>query len=80
MELRVQEMQLEREMHLFRQNPELFMQSPETITVPVPPRPTNTPPNNGTMSLGLDQLHPLCRTEGTSEHSTCATTSRCYGG
>ena len=57
MELRVQEMQLEREMHLFRQNPELFMQSPETITVPVPPRPTNTPPNNGTMSLGLDQLH-----------------------
>ena len=58
MELRVQEMQLEREMHLFRQNPELFLGSQQTVTVPVPPIPNQTQSNNsGSMSLGLDRLH-----------------------
>ncbi len=58
MELRVQEMQLEREMMMFRQNPELFLSAQETVTVPVPPRPNQTQLNNGgSMSLGLDKLH-----------------------
>lgn len=57
MELRVQEMQLEREMMMFKQNPQLFMQNGETVTVPVPPRPNTTSQNGGSMSLGLDQLH-----------------------
>ena len=49
MELRIQEMQLERELMAYKQNPSLLMQ--ETITVPVPPKPQNT-----VMSLGLDKL------------------------
>ena len=49
MELRIQEMQLERELMAFKQNPSLLMQ--ETITVPAPPKPQNT-----VMSLGLDKI------------------------
>jgi hypothetical protein len=58
LELRVQEMQLQKELNVYQSNPNTFDQLVQKTAQQMTPPPPPIPPSGGAMSLGLDNITP----------------------